>query len=193
MRKSGIAGGIGSGKTGVAMCFEVLGIPVYYADLQAKKLMLLEPIKSKLISLFGKETYINGNLNKKFISEKLFNHKEYRKKINQIVHPQVHNDFDIWAKKQESKWVIIEAAIMFETGYYKTLDSTIIVQADESERIKRIMKRDNISKMKAVKRIDSQKNIVKFAHLATYLIKNNNKDEVLPQVLNIYNKEINNG
>ena len=188
MIKAGIAGGIGSGKSGVAKCFEILGVPVYYADDEAKKITNSDKIKKELSKIFGKELFPDGQLDKKKMAKIIFNDEEARKTVNNIIHPAVHDDFVLWSKKQSSELVIIEAAIMFETGFYKSLDQTILVLANKDERIKRLEKRDAIEKNMIKKRMESQEDPENFINLATYLINNNDNDEVLPQVINILNK-----
>jgi len=152
--KVGIAGGIGSGKSSVAKAFENLGIPVFYADPEARKLMTHSPtIKSKLIHAFGEHIYTHNQLNKAALSKLVFYNDAARKTINNIVHPEVRNAFEHFAKSKQADIVMIEAAILFETGLYKTLDATILVLADETQRLMRIISRDKISKATAKKRI----------------------------------------
>lgn len=192
--KIGIAGGIGSGKSSIAKAFENLGIPVFYADPQARELMKNSPkIKSKLIQAFGADVYQGNQLNKPALSKLIFSDDLARETINKIVHPEVRLAFDNWAKSCQSDTVMIEAAILFDTGLYKTLDATILVLADENQRLKRIMSRDNISEAEARKRFASQQIPENHKNLATFLINNNDEAEVLPQILNIYNKITHNG
>jgi dephospho-CoA kinase len=192
--KIGIAGGIGSGKSSIAKAFENLGIPVFYADPQARELMKNSPkIKSKLIQAFGADIYIENQLNKPALSKLIFSDDLARETINKIVHPEVRLAFEKWAKSCQSDTVMIEAAILFDTGLYKTLDATILVLADENQRLERIMSRDNISEAEARKRFASQQIPENHKNLATFLINNNDEAEVLPQILNIYKKITHNG
>ncbi|MDA3820700.1 MAG: dephospho-CoA kinase [Candidatus Delongbacteria bacterium] len=193
MRRIGIGGGIGSGKTRIAKAFETFDIPVYYADKEAKKIMETEQIRSMIIGAFDASLFIDGKLNKTRMSKLIFNDDRSRQKINDIVHPAVYNDFNRWAKQQDKDIVMIEAAILFETGLHKQLDATILVLADEQERIQRIEKRDHSNRASVMERIKSQQNPDNFINLATFLIYNNNKDEVIPQILKIYKKLTNNG
>lgn len=188
MIKAGIAGGIGSGKSGVAKCFETIGIPVYYADDEAKKITHKQSVKNKLSEIFGNDLFSEGKLDKNKMANIIFNDDKSREIVNNIIHPAVHEDFNLWTKKQKSEVIIIEAAIMFETKFYKSLDQTILVLASKNERIERLKKRDALEEEMIKKRINSQKEPENFINLATYLIYNNDNDEVLPQVLNIYNK-----
>src|SRR6056297_1224932 len=188
MIKAGLAGGIGSGKSGVAHAFEVLGIPVYYADDKAKKLMVREDIMAAITRELNTSVFKNGVLQREKLANIIFNDENARKKVNKIVHPAVFADFNNWAQQQNAPLVMVEAAIMFETGFHKNLDATILVLADEEERLKRVIKRDDANANSVQNRIKSQKNPEEHKHLATYLIHNNNNHEVLPQVLNILNK-----
>jgi dephospho-CoA kinase len=185
MIKAGLAGGIGSGKSGVANAFEVLGVPVYYADDRAKQLMLRPEIMHAINSELGTCVFQNGQLQREKLAGIIFNDEAARQKVNKIVHPAVYNDFDNWASQQNASLVMVEAAIMFETGFYKKLDATILVLATEEERIARVIQRDQASTNSVLNRIKSQNDPEEHKHLATYLIYNNNSDEVLPQILNI--------
>ena len=142
----GLTGGIGSGKTTVAKQFLEIGIPVYIADEEAKRLMRRSKIiKRKLIKLFGKEAYVGEELNKPFLANIIFNDKNYLQKMNAIVHPKVARHFEKWVLKQEAPYVIKEVAILFENGGHNTCDFVITVTAPIETRIKRLLKRDNTS------------------------------------------------
>jgi dephospho-CoA kinase len=192
MKRIGIGGGIGSGKTDIAKAFETLDIPVYYADTEAKKLMETEHIRKNISQVFDTSLFINGKLDKAKMSELIFNDTEARHTINKIVHPAVYNDFNLWSQNQDKNVVMIEAAILFETEFYKQLDATILVLANKQERIKRTTKRDNINTASVIQRINSQEDPENFINLATFLIRNNDNDEVLPQILKIYKTLANN-
>lgn len=145
----GLTGGIGSGKTTVAKQFSNLGIPVYIADEEAKSLMRRSKIiKRKLIKLFGDDAYIDGELNKPFLANIIFNDKNYLQKMNAIVHPKVARHFEKWITKQDAPYVIKEVAILFENSGHKACDFVITVTAPKETRIKRLLKRDNTSKEK---------------------------------------------
>ncbi len=192
MKRIGIGGGIGSGKTDIAKAFETLDIPVYYADTEAKKLMETEHIRKNISQVLDTSLFINGKLDKAKMSELIFNDTEARHTINKIVHPAVYNDFNLWSQNQDKNVVMIEAAILFETEFYKQLDATILVLANKQERIKRTTKRDNINTASVIQRINSQEDPENFINLATFLIRNNDNDEVLPQILKIYKTLANN-
>lgn len=151
MKIVGLTGGIGSGKTTVAGIFSKLGVPVYIADDEAKKLMKSSKvIKRKLVKLFGEDAYINGNLNKPFIANAIFNNKALLEKMNAIIHPKVASHFNKWFLKQTAPYVIKEAAILFENNTYQSFDFIITVTAPEEIKIERLLNRDDTS----IKRIE---------------------------------------
>lgn len=145
----GLTGGLGSGKTTVAKAFNNLGIPVYIADEEAKKLMKKSKIiKRKLTQLFGDKAYIKGDLNRPFIADIIFNDTSYLEKMNAIIHPRVAKHFKKWVLKQTAPYVIKEVAILFENGSYKQCDYIITVTAPLDLRIERLLKRDQTTKSK---------------------------------------------
>ena len=153
----GLTGGIGSGKTTIAKMFEDLDVPVYYADDEAKKLINSNrKIREKLIHLFGKEAFKNSKLNRAFIASIIFNNKEKLNNINAIVHPEVEKHFKKWTKSQNSKYVIQENAIIFESGAQERFDKIITVTAPVDVKIERVKKRDQISKEKVLERMYNQ-------------------------------------
>ena len=141
MLKIGLTGGIGSGKSTVAKVFEVLGIPVYYADEAAKRLMNEdENLKEKLQQQFGKQTYVDGKLNRGYLSSLVFNDPEKLAILNSIVHPATIEDAAKWMTQQKTPYVIKEAALIFESGSQKDLDKVIGVFAPAPLRILRVIK-----------------------------------------------------
>jgi dephospho-CoA kinase len=176
----GITGGIGSGKSFICKKFESLGVPVYYADERAKYLMQHdENLKEKLMAAFGNEIYTDGQLNKKVLSEKVFNNPEALQKLNSLVHPAVYRDTENWMKLHSNKpYVIKEAALFFETGSYKMLDKTILVSAPEEIRIARVMERDKVSKTDVEARMKNQMSDEDKMTLADYIINNDGKREL---------------
>ncbi|MFV9551312.1 dephospho-CoA kinase [Algibacter sp. PT7-4] len=186
----GLTGGIGSGKTTVAKQFSKLGIPVYIADDEAKSLMRRSKIiKRKLTKLFGEEAYINGDLNKPFLANIIFNDKTYLEKMNAIVHPKVAKHFEKWVKKQEgAPYVIKEVAILFENGGNKACDYVITVTAPIETRIKRLLKRDNTTteKIKAIMKNQwSDEEKIKQSH---FVIQNTILKDTINQVLKTHKK-----
>ena len=188
----GLTGGIGSGKTTVAKQFSELGIPVYIADEEAKKLMRRSIIiNRKLIKLFGKEAYVNGELNKPFLANLIFNDKSYLQKMNAIVHPKVARHFEKWVLKQQAPYVIKEVAILFENGGQKACDFVITVTAPIETKIKRLLKRDHTSKEKIEAIMKNQwtdEEKVKHSH---FVIENIQLENTKQQVLKIHEKLLN--
>ncbi|MBD0832637.1 dephospho-CoA kinase [Aestuariibaculum sediminum] len=187
MKVVGLTGGIGSGKTTVAKEFKTLGIPVYIADLEAKKLMVNSAIiKSKLKELFGAEAYINDKLNKPFIADIIFKDKSYLEKMNAIVHPEVAKHFNQWKLKQKGPYVIKEVAILFENGGYLNCDFVITVVAPLKLRIERLLKRDKttVDKIEAI--MNNQWSDAKKIELSNFVIENINLDEMRKQAVRIH-------
>ena len=188
MKVVGLTGGIGSGKTTVSNMFKDLGVPVYIADLEAKKLMITtKSIKHKLIDLFGPKAYKDNELNRDYIAAKIFNDKVYLEKMNAIIHPKVATHFKQWLQKQSSKYVIKEAAIIFEHNMQSQYDYIITVIANEEERIKRILKRDNTSKEKIMSIMKNQISDQEKIKMSDFVIINDQIDHTKEQVLKIHN------
>lgn len=191
MLKIGITGGIGSGKTVVCKLFELLCIPVYYADTEAKRLMhedkiLISQIKKK----FGTNIYDQKNqLNKKLLSEIVFKDEIKLKILNSLVHPAVKKDFLRWVKKQKNTpYVIKEAALLFESSSYKQLDKIITVYAPVNLRITRTIKRDHISKNEVKKRMNAQMNDEAKIKRSDFVIYNDEKTPVIFRVLQLHKR-----
>lgn len=189
----GLTGGIGSGKTTVSNMFKDLGVPVYIADIEAKNLMKTSKvIKQKLIELFGPKAYENDELNRTFIASKIFNDDSYLKKMNAIIHPKVANHFKKWLQKQTSKYVIKEAAIIFEHNMQSQYDYVITVIANEEDRISRILVRDNTTKDKIVSIMKHQLSDEEKVKLSDFVIINDKREHTKEQVLNIHNSILKN-
>lgn len=185
----GLTGGIGSGKTTVANMFIELGIPIYIADVEAKKLMnSSKVIKRELIQLFGTNTYSDGKINKAFLADKIFNDKDLLVEMNAVIHPKVKTHFKKWIKIQRSLYVIYEAAILFENGGYKECDYIITVTAPETVRIQRIIQRDNATKQSVRAIMDNQWNDAKKVKLSHFVIENKELSQTAKQVKNIHLK-----
>ena len=157
MKRIGITGGIGAGKSLVAEIIKAMGYPVYNSDERAKELTDSNPkIKAGLIHLFGIEIYQNDKLNKFALAQAIFSDDSLRDKVNTLIHPIVREDFNLWTLAQNTELVFNESAILFETGAFKNFDAIILVHAPTELRIKRIMKRDNCSENEVLKRMNSQ-------------------------------------
>ncbi|WP_299550253.1 dephospho-CoA kinase [Seonamhaeicola sp.] len=185
----GLTGGIGSGKTTVAKQFESLGVPVYIADEEAKKLMnRSKVIKRKLIQLFGAQAYTDDKLNRPFIADIIFNDKSYLQKMNAIVHPRVARHFEKWALKQDAPYVIKEVAILFENGGYKQCDFVITVTAPKKVRVERLLKRDNTTKEKIEAIMKHQWPDDEKVKLSDFVVENIGLQATLNQVHSIHKK-----
>jgi len=170
----GLTGGIGSGKSLVSKYFESKGFPVYNSDDKAKEIMFSNSqLKSEIIELLGENSYVNNQLNRKFIASKVFSNKDLLQKLNQLVHPKVQHDFLDWTINQNANFCIKEAAILFESGAYKNCDLIILVTANDEIRIKRVMQRDNCSKEEVVSRMKTQWNEEDKKPLSNFIIYNN--------------------
>ena len=184
MLKIGLTGGIGSGKTTVAQIFEVLGVPVYYADDAAKKLMNEdENLKQQIIQHFGEESYSNRILNKQYLAATVFSNPEKTAIINSIIHPATITDAEKWMDKQITPYAIKEAALIFEADADKKLDLVIGVYANETLRIKRVMERNNISEEAVRLRMQNQMDEETKMSLCDAVILNDEEDLLIPQVI----------
>jgi len=169
----GLTGGIGSGKTTVAGFFSALGVPVYIADIEARKLTQnSKVIRKKLIALLGSEAYNVEGLNRNFVANLIFNDKELIEQVNRIIHPKVARHFKRWVVKQEAPYCIKEAAILFENGSYKNCDATILVTAPIAQRVERVLKRDHSTTAAIEDRMSNQWQDEKKITLADFHIEN---------------------
>ncbi|MGC4103324.1 dephospho-CoA kinase [Ferruginibacter sp.] len=187
MIKVGITGGIGSGKSTVAKVFEVLGIPVYYADDAGKRLMnedaaLIQKIKDE----FGEAAYKNGQLDRKYLAGIVFNSPEKLTTLNAIVHPATIADAERWMHQQSTHYALKEAAIIFESGAQQQLDYVIGVYAPAPLRIQRAMHRDNITRDEVVQRMNKQMDESIKMRLCDFVIKNDEQELLIPQVQQLH-------
>jgi dephospho-CoA kinase len=188
MKVIGITGGIGSGKTFVCRIFETLGIAVYNADMQAKKLMNehLE-IKTALKNLFGASIYdATEQLNRALLAQHIFSNPQHRAMVNGIVHPAVATDFELWKKQQKGSYIIKESAILFESGANKGTDAVICVTAPKELRVERAMKRDGLSRERVLMIMKSQWTDEDRLDKCQHHIINDEQKALLPQVLTIH-------
>jgi dephospho-CoA kinase len=191
MLRIGLTGGIGSGKSTVAQLFELLGIPVYYADDAAKELMNTdEELKNSIKKNFGTQAYKNNLLDRQYMATVVFNDPEKLKVLNSLVHPATLKDAGQWMQRQTTPYVIKEAALLFESGADKMLDHVIGVAAPEELRIKRVMKRDGVSREEVIKRLSKQMEEEKKLSLCDFILVNDETQLLIPQVLELHQKLI---
>jgi dephospho-CoA kinase len=189
MLRIGLTGGIGSGKSTVAGIFEVLGIPVYYADKAAKSLMQHdELLKDEIIRLFGEESYVNGILNRAWLSQQVFGDPEKTKAINALVHPATIRDAKNWMSMQHAPYAIKEAALVFESGSEKELELVIGVSAPENLRVQRVMARDGITEDMVRQRMSKQMSEDEKISRCDFVILNDDHTPLIPQVLTLHRK-----
>lgn len=186
--KVGVTGGIGSGKSTVCRIFELLKVPFYNSDIRAKELIHQHPTLIQLYKeCFGNDIYIDGSLDTKRVSEQLFEQPQLLHKIQTVVHPIVRADFSDWVNQQTSKIVVNEAAVLFEGGNYKNMDSIITVVAPKKLRVKRVMKRSALTQQEVEARMNNQWSDEQKVALSNYVVYADNLQLVVPQVLTIYN------
>ena len=187
MLKIGLTGGIGSGKTTVAKVFEHLGVPVFYADLEAKKCMQSDVILIKqLKASFGNDIYVDSKLQKDRLASIIFNDNSALKIINRLVHPVVQRVFEKWCAKQNANYVLKEAAILFESGSDKNLNQIVCVSAPYDLRKQRVMQRDSVTESQVLERMSKQWEQSRKIELANFHIVNDENQLLIPQVLQVH-------
>ncbi|MCX2575434.1 dephospho-CoA kinase [Pedobacter sandarakinus] len=187
MYKVGITGGIGSGKTTVCKVFQVLGIPVFYADTEAKLIMVRDDLLIDGIkSAFGKDSYLSdGRLNNKHIAKIVFNNEDELAKLNALVHPAVFRAYTTWEQQVDSKvpYTLKEAALLFESGSYKLCDTSILVKSPLALKLDRVMNRDGISAQDVAARMDKQLSDDEKEKMADHLLLNDEAHAIIDQVM----------
>lgn len=183
----GLTGGIGSGKTTVAKQFEVLGVPIYIADTEAKKIMDFTETIQRVKNEFGVSIFDGAVLNREKLAKIVFENPEKLQKLNNIIHPLVKKHFQEWIKNNSnSSFVIKEAAILFESGSYKDCDKIITVTAPLQTRIERVLSRDNSDYESVIKRIQNQWTDEMRIEKSDYIIENINLEDTIDQVNTLY-------
>ena len=189
MKKIGLTGGIGVGKTFVSEIFQKMGYSVFLADLHAKKCMHeSDDLKTAIKQNFGNEIYQKGVLQKDRLSNIVFNDTKKLQELNSLVHPFVQRRFEDWCKNQQSKFVIKEAAVLFESGAHKGLDGVICVSAPLQKRTERVMERDKCTREKVMKRMAMQIPQETKEKLSDFVIVNAENEKILPQILSVCKK-----
>ena len=193
MYQLGLTGGIGSGKTLVCSILEKLGVPVYYADSAARRLMNSDAkLRNSIVEIFGAEVYNGAILDRSLLAGKVFGNQEMLEKLNEMVHPAVRKDYSGWVESQKvAPYVVEEAAILFESGADRLLDGSVLVYAPEALRIQRVMKRDGVDEESVRSRMIHQMDEDNKRKRADHIIYNDEKEMLLPQVIALHNKVIN--
>jgi len=193
MYQVGITGGIGSGKTLVCRVLETLGVPVYYADREARRLMNGHPVLRKGIEeLLGKEAYEGNQLDRRYVGTRVFGNRNLLEKLNSLVHPVVRKDYQSWVtRNREVPYVVEEAAILFESGASRFLDRTVLIYAPSELRIRRVMERDGVSREEVKKRMMHQMDEEEKRILADEVIVNDDREMLLPQIIALHENIVN--
>jgi dephospho-CoA kinase len=185
--KIGLTGGIGAGKSTVAHIFETLGIPVYYADEAAKRIMNTdESLKTAICKAFGNEVYINGELNRPHLAALVFSDPDQLALLNSLVHPLTLADAELWMSQQTTPYAIKEAALMLESDAWKSVDKIIGVAAPETLRIQRTMQRDGSTAAAVKARMEQQMNADEKMSRCHFIIHNDEEQLLIPQVLAVH-------
>ena len=185
--KLGITGGIGSGKTSVCRVFDVLGVPVFSADREASEIMEKDgEIINKLNSIAGKNLYVNGSLDRMDLANIIFNDNSLLQQVNLLVHPVVFNHFMNWVLEQSAPYVIMEAAILFESGASDFVDKVATVVAPVEQRMERVIQRNKLSREQVLERMKNQMDDEARIKLSDYIIYNSENDMIITTILEIH-------
>ena len=185
--KLGVTGGIGAGKTSVCRIFNILGIPVFSADSEARIIMETDAgVTSKINSIAGKDLFVNGLLDRKELAKLIFNSKRLLEQVNKVVHPVVFEKFLIWADRQDAPYLILEAAIIFESNASKLVDKIITVIAPVEERIERVIQRNDLTREQVMERMRNQMEDAERLGQSDYVIDNSENEMIIPSVLKIH-------
>lgn len=191
MLKVGLTGNIGSGKTLVSRIYHAIGIPVFYADGEAKSLMIQDgTLRKRITRLIGPEAYIADQLNTRYIADVVFHNDEKLHKLNKLVHPVVHAALRDWfaSLPPETPYGIEEAALLFESGGHRNMDAVIVISAPETLCIQRVMERDNVKRSDVLARMNRQMKEEEKTRLADFVIVNDGTRLLIPQIWYIHQK-----
>lgn len=190
MKRIGLTGNIGTGKSTVARIFDILGVPVYHADAKARVLLESSQVIEQIGILFGKHVITSlYQVDRKALADIVFNDKEKLESLNNLIHPLVEADFLLWCDRQKgSDYILQEAAILFESGFNRLFDANILVTAPLELCIERVMARDTISRELVLKRLQNQWSQESKEQLAEYVVINDEVSMIIPQVLEIHRK-----
>ena len=185
--KLGVTGGIGSGKTSVCRVFSVLGIPVFSADNEAREVMDIDTsIMLRINTIAGKNLYSSGNLDRSELAKLIFNNSRLLEKVNSLVHPVVFSRFREWVKRQDAPYVIMEAAILFESGADKIVDRIMTVVAPVEQRIERVIRRNMLTSDQVMERMRNQLDDEIRIQRSDYVVSNSENDMIIPVILKIH-------
>jgi len=187
--KLGVTGGIGSGKTTICKVFAVLGIPVFSADTEAKRIQNSDrDLQIKINSLAGKDLFASGKLDRTEMAKLIFRDSDLLAKVNSIVHPAVFEYFREWLNKQDSPYAVMEAAILFESGAYRMMDRIVTVVTPMEERIERLVKGNKLTREQVTERIKNQIDDESRIKRSDYVIFNSENDIIIPAILGIHSE-----
>ena len=187
MKIVGLTGGIGSGKSSILKIFSKKGIPVYNADINARRLMHeSKALKKEMIAIFGADIYQDNELDREKLAKLVFENKSKLERLNALIHPAVRDDFTLFLSRQNAPYVIKEAAILFETGGNEHCDTVVLVTAPESVRIARVIERDHTDSSSVKKRVSHQSYDEDKIPMADYVINNIDWDETLKKIDEIH-------
>jgi len=187
MKRLGVTGGIGSGKTTVCRVFKVLGVPVFMADDVAQRVMNSDSrIINDINNTAGKDMYQGGLLDRKELARLIFNQPELLHRVNAIVHPAVLDDFRVWTDRQKTPYVIMEAAILFESHAEKLVDRVLTISAPVEERISRVMGRSELTRNQVIDRINTQLEDDEREEKSYYIINNSDNEMIIPEILKVH-------
>ena len=193
MYQIGVTGGIGSGKTLVCSILKILGIPVYNADREARRMLNTHPVLQEgVMGLLGKEAYRDGQLDRAYVESRVFGDREMLEKLNNLIHPAVREDFRNWVSGCSGvPYVVKEAAILFESGANRLLDLTVLIYAPSDLRIRRVMERDQVTREDVKRRMMHQMDDEEKRILADEIIVNDDREMLIPQIVALHEKIIN--
>ena len=192
MLRVGLTGGIGSGKSTVASVLRVLEVPVFEADAAGRELLSTDAaLKAAVMNRFGSSIYRNGELDRPALAEIVFKDPRALTDLNALVHPAIRAAFQQWTAHQKAPYVVMEAAILAETGGHAAFDRMIVVSAPEDLRIQRVMRRDGVAEADVRARMKNQAGEEERLRIADHVINNNDRELVIPQVLSIHAELLN--
>lgn len=183
MIKIGVTGGIGSGKSVVSALLSTYDIPVYIADLESKALLIRsQTIREQLTALLGDDIYDTNGLNRKRMASLIFSNSRLLEKVNNIIHPEVARHFKAWSERQTYRYVVLESAILFESGFNQLVDTSLLVYAPQETRIRRAIARDKVTEAEVRQRIQNQQPDEQKKAVADYIIYNDGNQPLIPQI-----------